>query len=108
MEVEGEHSVACFDLFANYFAGKIDHIHSELDARSLDVQEHPSSPILWDCFKIMQPQDVGTILGGLRLTTCQLDPCPSWLITGAKAGLGDWLVPIINCSLTSGLIPKVL
>lgn len=43
LEVEEEHSVARCDLFANYFAGKIDHICSELNdgliAQSLDVLE---------------------------------------------------------------------
>lgn len=94
LEVKGEHSVVHCDLFANYLSGKINCICSKLDARliiqSLDVQEYPS--YFMGLLQIMQPEDVDRIVGGLRPTACQLNPCPPWLIKAAWAGLRDWLL----------------
>lgn len=83
-EVEGKHSTALCDLFANYFTGKTDCICVELDIRcqgqNLHSTQDSSCPVLCDCFQVMQPEDVDKILGGVKSTTCMLDPCPSWLI----------------------------
>lgn len=62
----GSRSTAHCGLFALYFAGKIDLIHSQLDAGS---QTEPGCAVmstfscLWDCSWIMQPEVVGRIQG---------------------------------------------
>lgn len=86
-ELEGEHSIAHCDLFANYLASKINCIHSQLDAgiqrESLDICEYLSCPILWDCFWVMQLEALDRIFGEVQATTFVLNSCPSRLI---KAG----------------------
>lgn len=100
LPLEAEHSIAHCDLFPDYFADNIDCIPPELDASlqtwSLDVPEHPFCPVLWDCVTIMQPKDV---------VVCACNPYLSWLIKTVKVGLVDWLLPIINSSLSSEVVP---
>lgn len=112
MVVEGVHSVAHCDSFANYFTGIIDCIRSDLDGKlnvqNLDVLACPSCPVLRDCFRLVQSKDADRILQHVRPMSCLLNPCLSWLIKSARVGSGGWLMPIVNSSLTSGVIPAVL
>lgn len=52
--LEGEHIVSHCKVFATYFAGKIDSIHSEMDdvlnLHNLYVMVLPSCSVLLDCF----------------------------------------------------------
>lgn len=48
------------------------------------------------------------LLEKLDLTTGRLDHCPSWLIKAARRGLHQGLAPIINASLRSGVLPRLL
>lgn len=111
MMVEGEYSVVRCDAFTNYFAGKIDHVHSELNAgltiQNLEMQERRPCPVLWDRFQFIQSEDVGRILQSMRPTTCSLNRCPSWLLKSASAGLGDWLQSIVSASVTSAVMPGI-
>uniref|UniRef100_A0A803T068 Reverse transcriptase domain-containing protein n=1 Tax=Anolis carolinensis TaxID=28377 RepID=A0A803T068_ANOCA len=98
--------------FAHHFADKVAQIRSDLDA-GLDalpgeVTEASVCSILWDSFRLVQPDDVDKILGAVRATTCALDPCPSWLLKQASGGLVDWFVRIINASLEQGIFPSGL
>uniref|UniRef100_A0A803T733 Reverse transcriptase domain-containing protein n=1 Tax=Anolis carolinensis TaxID=28377 RepID=A0A803T733_ANOCA len=98
----------CSD-FAHHFAGKVAQIRRELDSSltvvPAEVTEVPVCPIL-DSFRLVLPDDVEGILGSVRVTTCALDPCPSWLVKLAKDGLLDWFVAIINASLGQGSVPS--
>lgn len=62
--------MAYCDKFANNFAGKINHIHAELDSglviKTLEVQNGTSGPILWDPFLHVSPGDVDRIHEDLR------------------------------------------
>lgn len=55
MVVKGEHSIAHCDMFPSNFAGKIDLIHSELDAglniQDLEVLGYLPYPVLWAGFQ---------------------------------------------------------
>ena len=48
------------------------------------------------------------LLGRVKLTTCLLDPCPSWLIKASQEGLGDGLRGVVNASLCEGAFPDPL
>lgn len=69
---------------AGQFAEKISCIHLELDSELIvqnrELQVHPSSPVLWGAFQLIQSEDVDRILRNVRPTYCMLDPCPLWLI----------------------------
>ncbi|KAF7248501.1 RNA-directed DNA polymerase from mobile element jockey, partial [Varanus komodoensis] len=54
------------------------------------------------------PYDVDKVLGQVCPTTCLLDPCPSWLLTKAKHGIGAWILEVINASLRDGQVPAPL
>lgn len=58
--VEGQHSVARCDLFANYFASKSDCIYSELDSglnvQNLDVRHIHLVPFYRIAFSLCNPR----------------------------------------------------
>uniref|UniRef100_A0A8D2J6W7 Reverse transcriptase domain-containing protein n=1 Tax=Varanus komodoensis TaxID=61221 RepID=A0A8D2J6W7_VARKO len=68
----------------------------------------PSGQLLMDGFQLMRPDDVDKVLGQVCPTTCLLDPCPSWLLTKAKHGIGSWIPEVINTSLRDGWVPAPL
>nr|XP_060618433.1 uncharacterized protein LOC132767443 [Anolis sagrei ordinatus] len=79
-----------------------------LMAVSEDVTRAPACPVLMDSFQLVKPEDVDKILGGMRPTTCILDPCPSWLLKEARGGLAEWVKVVVNASLREGKIPASL
>lgn len=89
--VKGECFVACCDHFISYLLAL---------AKAIVFSW---SSVLWDSFQIMQHEDMGRIGGGgqWRPTTCALDLCPSGLIKDPRPRLVDWLMQIINCSLSA-------
>uniref|UniRef100_A0A803TYG3 Reverse transcriptase domain-containing protein n=1 Tax=Anolis carolinensis TaxID=28377 RepID=A0A803TYG3_ANOCA len=61
-----------------------------------------------DSFQLVELEDVDKILGEVRLTTCILDPCPSWLVREARGGLAEWVKVVVNASLREGKFPESL
>lgn len=82
--IDGVSLTADYNAFVGDFAGKIDHIHLELDcglfAQTWEGQGHLSGPVLWDMFWFVQFKDIQRILDKVRPISCMLDFCPSWLI----------------------------
>ncbi|KAF7239274.1 Inactive carboxypeptidase-like protein X2 [Varanus komodoensis] len=87
-------------------------IRHELDSTSDSdpLEEIPmtlSGQILMDEFQLLRPDDVDKVLGQV-CSTCLLDPCPSWLLTEAKHGIGAWIQEVINASLRDSRMPAPL
>ncbi|KAF7254271.1 CMP-N-acetylneuraminate-beta-1,4-galactoside alpha-2,3-sialyltransferase [Varanus komodoensis] len=105
--------IACCDDFAQHFKEKIAQICHELDSTSDsdplgEVPMSPSGQILLDEFQLLRLDDVDKVLGQVCPTTCLLDPCPLWLLTKAKHGIGAWILEVINASLRDGRVPAPL
>lgn len=56
---------------------------------------------------ISQPQEVNRIVGAVKPISCLRDTCLLWLHKAIQAGLVEWLQPLINSSLSSGMVPDV-
>ncbi|KAF7239428.1 Visinin-like protein 1 [Varanus komodoensis] len=73
-----------------------------------EVPVLPSGHTLLDEFQLLRPDDVDKVLGQVHTTTCVLDPCPSWLLSKAKHGIGSWIQEVINAFLKDGRVPAPL
>ena len=51
-------------------------------------------PVTWE--------EVSRLLVGCRPATSPLNPCPAWLIKAANRVMVDWVMNIINSSLSKG------
>lgn len=71
-ERDGIPCMACCDVFARDFTAKIDCTCSGLGfgliMQNWEVHGHPSGPILWDVFQIVQSEVVDGIFGKVWLT----------------------------------------
>uniref|UniRef100_M3XIQ1 Reverse transcriptase domain-containing protein n=1 Tax=Latimeria chalumnae TaxID=7897 RepID=M3XIQ1_LATCH len=100
--------------FLTYFSDKVDLIRSDIISNlshgedDLFRRDDSSSTVLWSSFSPISEVQVVHMLRGLKATTCEFDPCPSWLL---KEGVEDWaplFVRIVSASLEEGVFPVAL
>ncbi|XP_058039494.1 uncharacterized protein LOC131198648 [Ahaetulla prasina] len=88
--------------FGQYLHYKIAQIREGLDSEwvgSGGMAEAGLEVTIWDEFDTVAPEDMDRILGRLNVTTCLLDPCPSWLVLATREVTRGWLQGIVNASL---------
>ena len=101
--------------FADFFAEKIDKIHSELMQKQVIVC--PTALTTSNCcqfefsdFTVVSQDTIRELTHKLPLKSCNLDPLPASLMKPADCL--DFLLPtitnIVNMSLSSGVMPEDL
>lgn len=45
-----------------------------------EVEKAHSGPVYMDHFYLLSPPDAEDVLGGMRMTSCELDLCQSWVV----------------------------
>lgn len=93
--------------FANYFTGKIDYIHLDVESRlfmqNLYVEDHSTFPVLWDIFQFIWPEDMdGGVFGNVRLMSCTFNAFPSWPIKASRASL-----TVLSCVVLALAFPPL-
>ena len=58
--------------------------------------------------QFLQPDDVDTTLGEVKVAMCLMDPCPSSFIKATRKQLVEWVGSVVNSSLQQGRIPGCL
>ncbi|XP_064418536.1 uncharacterized protein LOC135358770 [Latimeria chalumnae] len=106
-------SLSC-SAFLSFFSKKVDLIRSGIisdcsHSRDDAIRHDEANPlILWSSFLPTSNAQIVQVIRGLNATTCDFDPCPSWLL---KEGLEDWaplFTRIVNASLREGTLPVAL
>ena len=98
------------DSFADYFAGKIDKIRSNIrneEISSDGIPDIPAPPISsqLSCFSPVSCNDVIKLIANSKTKHCDLDPVPTKIIKDCKETLAPIITTIINTSLASGDMP---
>ena len=98
--------------FADFFIGKIETIRAGLESgrdpnQVLPVEEKRYHTEL-STFKPTTIDELRTIIIDSPVTSCQLDPAPSWLVKNCLTEVLPLLVTIVNLSLQSGHMPASL
>ncbi|XP_064412923.1 myocyte enhancer factor 2cb isoform X1 [Latimeria chalumnae] len=100
--------------FLSYFSNKVDLLRSDIISNPLYGEDDlfrwddTTSIVLWSSFSPTSEVQIVRVLQGLKVTTCEFDPCPSWLL---KEGVEDWaplFMRIVNASLEEGVLPIAL
>lgn len=85
--------------------GKAAQIHSHFEpmheAGPCEILGERSCPMIWEQFSPVGLDEVDRVLNAISATTCQLVPCPSWMVTSR------WVQPVSNISL-QGTFKKAL
>uniref|UniRef100_M3XGY1 Reverse transcriptase domain-containing protein n=1 Tax=Latimeria chalumnae TaxID=7897 RepID=M3XGY1_LATCH len=106
-------SLSC-SAFLSFFSNKVDLIRSGIISDGLRCRDDFTSCdertplVLWSSFLPISDAQIVRVLRGLNATTCDFDPCPSWLL---KEGLEDWaplFTGIVCASLREGILPSAL
>lgn len=63
------------------------------------VEEGWFCPVYTDWFRLLSSTNVQDVLGWMRVTSCELDLCPSWLVKASQGRLGPLLAKVVNASL---------
>ncbi|KAK0133336.1 hypothetical protein N1851_031154 [Merluccius polli] len=87
-----------------YFTKKVKAISSSLTPTTILPTTTPTYVRLTH-FTPLFPEDVHKLVMSNHATTCPLDPIPSSLFQAVSSDILPFLTPLINSSLTSGLIP---
>jgi hypothetical protein len=98
--------------FACYFSHKIHVIRSELEtiqnSRSdLTNGEKSCDPFL-TYFEPITENEMENIIRKAASKSCQLDPVPTWLLKDCVGILLPVIMKIVNLSLSTGTVPKIL
>lgn len=62
-----------------------------------------SYPLIWEQFDPIRLDEMARVLNAVSATTCQLDPCPSWLIKASRMVTARWVWAVVNTSLLEGI-----
>lgn len=71
----------------------------------MKLSEALSCDVIWEVFEAFSLEKVAWILGAVGVTSCVLDPCPSWLVNASWEKICMWSHAMVNASLREGMIP---
>ena len=100
--------------FANFFSAKIEMIRATVCNNSAvtpsldaDEQQSPSVPRV-HTFATALISDIRKLITKSPTTSRALDPLPTWLLKHVADGLAPFLTQFINCSISSGVVPRCM
>lgn len=89
--------------YIQHLMDKVTQIHSQLDPMHRDspceMLMEIICPVIWEWFDPVGPDEMDRTLDAVSTTTCQIDPCPSWMKKSSSMVTSRWVQALINTSL---------
>ena len=99
--------------FSDAFVIKIEDIYKDIANNSAQFEQSDSIPEMefnsemLSIFSPVSQAEIAKLISDTKITSCDLDPLPVALFKGCITVLIPAITQIVNCSLRSGVFPKV-